>query len=634
MFATISYRQYILIISMLTMAFHGFGQHFLRYESEVGLSHTYDPTAHIGGGAVIIDVNNDGFMDVYLPGGRGPEKLYLNNNGETFTDISASSGLTMLNNFYTVGGVAGDFNGDGYEDLFITTWQFVETGGGPNFNAVNQLLYNNGDNTFSSVGGMAEILDPAFSASATLLDVNLDGRLDIYVVDYVEQTSLTYDENTGQVNGFAHQCFENKLYINNLGLYFENEAELYQVNDSGCGLAAAATNYNRDGYTDLMVVNDFGQWISPNKLYAGNAEGFEDVSETTASDIGIYAMGVAVGDYDEDGDLDYYFTNIGRNVLLAQQSEGAWLDLTTEAGVEDEFHDELFAAGWSTFFFDYDNDSYLDLYVSNGRIPSAPFIANSATVPNRLFRNNQDGTFTDWSTELNLLDTAMGRGAVFFDFNNDGKLDILQVNIFEASDPDSGGTVLYVNNTDHDHHFVMFDLKSITSAPHGIGARVELHAAGRTLIREVDAGSGFASHNDKRIHFGLGEIALIDSVEVFWPGYVFPQTIYNPEVDLIHEIVQEEVVTALDETSIEPLIAAVFPNPVRESLSVIISRKSHLEISLLDQWGRVLKRDRFSVEGTTAIQLDDWISPLAAGIYTLTVWNGERAETKRFAVVK
>lgn len=623
----------ILLGSFMLMVFSAFGQPFIPLRTEIGLSHLYDPTAHIGGGAVIIDINNDGFMDVYLPGGRGGERMLLNNNGEYFTDISHSSMLTMLNNFYTLGGVAGDFNNDGYEDLFITTWQFVETGGGPNFNASNQLLYNNGDNTFTNVGGMAGIYHPAFSASATLLDVNMDGLLDIYVVDYVEQSEFTFDHN-GTINGFAHQCFANKLYINNMGLFFENEAEAFQVDDQGCGLAVVATNYNGDEFTDLMVVNDFGQWVLPNKLFAGQANGFEDVSEATATEIGIYAMGVAIGDYDEDGDLDYYFTNIGRNVLLAQESDGPWIDKTTEAGVEDTDHNGVLSAGWSTFFFDFDNDSYLDLYVSNGRMPALPFINNIEYVPNRLYRNDQDGTFTEVTTEMNLLDSARGRGAVFFDFNNDGKIDILQVNIYEQFNEAPSGTVLYLNNIENDNNYVMFALKSVTSAPHGIGAQVKLYAGGRMLIREVDPGSGFASHNDKRVHFGLGEMTQIDSVELYWPGNLLPQTIYNPEINQIHEVLQEKVMTSVQKINQNMLSVEVFPNPANESFFLKTNSYSTLQISLFDQWGRMVNSTVIQPEEAGVHALKGWAASLNTGIYTLVVSDGNQSRSVRVAVVR
>lgn len=611
-----------------------FGQSFTGLQTEVNLNHVYDPRAHIGGGAVIIDINNDGFMDVYLPGGKGSEQLLLNNNGESFTNIAADAGLWVVDNFYTVGGVAGDVNNDGFEDLFVTTWQFVETFGNPNFNALNLLLLNNGDNTFTNSGGMAGILGQAFSASANLLDINHDGFLDIYVVNYVEQTSLMYDDQTGQVIGFSHDCFDNYLYVNVNGFSYENQAELYGVNDPGCGLAAAGTDFNADGNTDLMVVNDFGQWVSPNKLYQHTGSGFADVSEEKGASLGFYGMGIAVGDYDEDGDMDYYMTNMGRNILLRQEASGPWLDVTTEANVENTHTGEVLTSGWGTFFFDYDNDSYLDLYVSNGHIPSAPFITNALYDPNKLYRNNQDGTFTDVTIEENLLDTAMGRGAVYFDFNNDGLLDILQVNIYDPMSSAPNGTILYLNETQNDNNYVMFALSGVTANPHGIGARVELHAAGRVLIREVDGGSSHASHNDKRVHFGLGAMNAIDSVVVYWPGNPHPQIVHDPAINEIHEIVQEDVITSTPGMQHEGFINRVYPNPASGPLYVELNPHAfgELQLELTDLSGKIIFRKTSIVPASGMLSLDNWSEQLSAGVYLLSISNGNQKEVVRVVI--
>lgn len=614
-----------------TAAVHGFGQGFARLQSEIGLDHLYDPRGHLGGGAVVLDINNDGYMDLYLPGGEAGEVLLLNNNGESFTDITFSAGLTVLNNFYTFGGVAGDFNRDGFEDLFITTWQFVETWGGPNYDVANRLMLNNGNNTFTNAGGFAGILESAFSASATLLDVNYDGFLDIYVANYVENANLIYN-NQGQVVGFAHDCYENFLYVSSNGQEYDEMAEAYGVSDHGCALAAAATDYNNDTYTDIMVVNDFGQWVLPNKLYAGQYDAFTDVTENTGNDVGIYGMGVAVGDYDEDGDMDYYMTNIGRNVLLRQEQAGTWTDETTPAGVENSFQSGENTTSWGTVFFDYDNDSYLDLYVSNGYLPTAPFLGTAYYDPNKMYENNQDGTFTDIAVEVNLRDTALGRGAVVFDFNNDGKLDVLQVNVYDQVNAAPQGTVLYLNETENDNNFVMFSLEGTTSNPHGIGARVELYAGGRKLIREVDGGASHASHGDKRVHFGLGQIQQIDTVMVYWPGQPQPQILVEPAINQIHDVVQSDVVT-----STSPHLNAatrIFPNPTTGPLTLLFNQAvgSELKIRLSDASGRMVKEEAVNVPGNKLLDLSGWLEGQSTGLYLLSIRSQHHVESHRVAL--
>lgn len=608
-------------------------QPFQKLHSEVGLNHIYDHTAHIGGGATIIDINNDGYMDVYLPGGNETDQLLLNQQGQGFVDIAVSAGLGLFSNRYTVGAVSGDLNNDGYEDLFITTWRFSNTWGGPPQYTSNVVMLNNGNLTFSNVTGMAGVFDAAFSGAAALLDFNHDSFLDIYVANYVDQTNLLYN-GQGQVSGFAHDCFDNYLYVSNQGLFYEEEAAQYGVNDNGCGLGVISSDFNFDGHTDLMVINDFGQWVSPNVLYMNTGQGFQDISEQSGADAGIYGMGVANGDYDEDGDLDYYITNLGRNVLFRQDAEGVFSDVTETAGVENTQTGSQLTTGWGTFFFDYDNDSHLDLFVSNGRVPAAPFIATALYDPNKFYRNNHDGTFTDIAPELLLNDTAMGRGAVFFDFNNDGKLDILQVNIPDAMNQGFNQTVLYLNQTDNDHHYIMFHLKGTTVNKSAIGARVELFANGRKLIREVDGGSGFSSHNDKRLHFGLGQIDQVDSVLVYWPGIVHPQRIIEPQVDEIHVVVQEDVITTNGMALQNEIL--LFPNPTSGTLRLQWKSASQglITLRLFNASGAVLNSAAVQAENQSFVQLDDWVHQLAPGIYTLQLAFGEEVSCQRLVVVK
>lgn len=581
----------------------------------------------------MFDINNDGFMDLFLPGGNSPNKILLNDNGETFVDITSTTGIGILGNIYVLGGVSGDFNRDGYDDLFLTTWRYITTWGGPNVNISNLMLLNNGDNSFTNVSGFYGILHPALSASATLLDVNQDGFLDIYVANYVETTHLIFDESN-QVSGFAHDCYDNFLYVSDNAQGYYEEAEEYGVNDNGCGLAVAAGDIVPNGHSDIVVVNDFGQWVEPNKLYKNSAGEFEDISGPSQTDIGLYGMGIAVGDYDENGFMDFYVTNMGRNALLQHQEGELWADASTEAGVENEFTGDLLTTGWGTFFFDYDNDSHLDLYVSNGHIPAAPFIQNALYDSNKLYRNNADGTFDDVTDLTNLVDTAMGRGAVVFDFNNDGKLDILQMNIEFSFNQAQDGAVLYLNETENDNNFVMFHLKGTTVNPNAIGARVQLYANDRMLLRHVDGGSSFASHNDKRIHYGLGQIAEIDSVLIYWPGIPTPQIIFNPEINQIHTVVQQDVVTDVPRLTEKTLW--LYPNPARSNLSLQYAgtNTTDLSIALYDLNGKKLFHELQMITGDGTINLDHWLPNLISGVYILSVQHDDEIMKLRLVVTK
>jgi hypothetical protein len=605
-------------------------QPFDKLHSQVGLSHEYLATSNIGGGVVIIDINNDGWMDLYLPGGRLLDKLFLNMEGQLYSNISSTAGMLQTGWANTQGGIAGDFNNDGFEDLFITTQKALNEFGSPTINARNFLMINNGDNTFTEVGTNYGIIDSSYSVSATSGDFNHDGVLDIYVANYVKVVDATTDPNTGQVNGFAHQCFDNYYYAGSSNMLFDEQAELLGINDAGCSLAAVATDFNWDGNTDLMMVNDFGQWVAPNALYENQNGGFNNVAVSANADVGIYGMGVAAGDFNEDGLLDYYITNLGRNVLLKQLPDHTFIDVSTQLDVGNEFINGFLTTGWSTFFFDYDNDSYLDLFVSNGQMPAAGFIATYVYDPNKLYRNMGDGTFEDVSELLGIADTAAGRGAAFVDFNNDGKLDIVQFNIPMSFNEAFSQPVIYLNQQENDNNWVMFSLKGTSVNSGAIGARMELYAGGRTFIREVDGGSGFASHNDKRLHFGLGEMSVIDSVVVYWPGISEPQIIQSPQINTIHNVIQTDVVTSIDEKS---KIWKVYPNPAQEMVWIqfesVLTERTFLQ--LCDLNGRRISQQTLPIGFSGKLQI-----PLSipAGIYLLQIQQKNSASVHKIVVVE
>lgn len=576
----------------------------------------------------MLDFNNDGFMDLYLPGGRLLDKLFLNLNGQLFSNISIQAGMLQTGTANTQGGAAGDFNNDGWEDLFITTQRKLDALGNPTVFTRNFLMINNGDNTFTEVGEEAGITHESYSVAPTIGDFNHDGWLDIYVANYVEEIAFLYSTE-GEVSGFDHDCFDNYYYEGSAQLTFAEKANEFGLNDAGCGLAALATDYNWDGYTDLMVVNDFGEFILPNVLYQNQAQSFIDVSVTSGANIGLYGMGVAAGDFNEDGLMDYYVTNLGRNQLISQLQNHTFVDVSAQAGVENEFVDSLLTTGWSAFFFDYDNDSYLDLFVSNGQMPAAGFIATGLYDPNKLYRNMGDGTFQDVSELLGVADTSVGRGAAYLDFNNDGRLDIVQMNIPIPFNQAFNQPVLYLNQTENDNNWVMFSLKGIGSSSSAIGARMELYAGGRKFIREVDGGSGFASHNDKRLHFGLGQISVIDSAVVYWPGNFIAQVIHNPEINLIHQIIQEEVITDINELETS---WSIFPNPSRETINIQISESSseQQEVQIIDMNGRVVQQNVLAVgfSGVFALQIS-----LPTGIYMVRLVNSKTQSHKRLVII-
>lgn len=480
---------------------------FVEMSQQAGINHYQKSNLHLGGGVAVFDLDNDGWEDIYLTGGENRDHLYRNNGDGTFTEIAIDAGFGLTAAVTTLGVVTGDIDNDGFRDILILTDLGFE----------NMLYRNNGNGTFSRLVTALGVSTPERCTSATMGDANNDGLLDIYITNYVRETGILFNENN-HVVGFSHECDADLLFINNGDLTFTESSVAYGIDQQGCGLAAAFTDYNNDGIMDIMVVNDFGQWVIPNALYRNlhPTSAFEDVSEEMGMDGGFYGMGVAIGDYDRDGDLDYYMTNIGRNYLY--RNDGThFTEVAEEAGVLNDSVNGLNTTGWSTFFFDHDNDGLLDLFIANGEIPAAFFIANSLEDPDKLYLNNGDGTFSDVTTAAGLGSTQRSRGAAFGDFNNDGKLDIV-VHTVKHNEPEAVRAQLYMNTTDNGNNYLRVRVIGTTSNRDGFGSHVRIVVNGQSQMAEVDGGSGHASHSSTIIHFGIGTANTVDSIIVRFPS--------------------------------------------------------------------------------------------------------------------
>ncbi|GIV32839.1 MAG: hypothetical protein KatS3mg031_0374 [Chitinophagales bacterium] len=509
------------------------GQTFTEVGHQAGISaYSYNV---IGGGAAMFDYNNDGWLDIYITGGNDRDYLYRNNGDGTFTEVGIAAGLAVTGSYSTAGVTTGDIDNDGFRDVFVTTWGGVPTI--PGQMRANLLFRNNGNGTFANISNQAGITHAAWSVTATMGDYNLDGFLDIYVANYVDSVRMIQD-SSGTVIGFAHTGYNNFLYINNGNNTFTESAARLRVNHHGTALSAIFTDFDNDHDLDLYVANDFGQWVEPNVLYRNEfpADSFTDVSAPAGANVAIYAMGIAAGDYNEDGYLDYYITNIGRNVLLRNRGNGTFDDMTDSAGVADTFVDSAYTSGWGTGFFDFNNDTYLDIYVCNGLIPAAPFIYNAPKNPDKLFKNNGDGTFTDVSLQAGVSDSLVGRGLTIGDYDNDGDLDALVV-ITSTDIPTSVRSHLYRNESSSGTNWLKVSLQGTLSNRDGYGSRIELYFSNRRLIREIDGGSSHASQHSSIAHFGLGNHTRIDSILVIWPGGR-RQTIDTPAVNQHLHIVE------------------------------------------------------------------------------------------------
>ncbi len=479
-----------------------------------------------GPGIAFFDYDHDGWPDIFVPSGRDPEhapaaaatnRLYHNNRDGTFTDVTEKSGLGRTGWCYGV--CVGDYDNDGHDDLFLTYY------------GKNALYRNNGDGTFTEVTEKAGLgqAEERFSTGCTFLDYDRDGFLDLFVSRYVgiEKGKLPPEgaNRYCQYKDVPVACGPLGLPQETCSLYHNNRDGTFTevTGKAGIekpggryGLTAVSFDWDHDGWQDIFVACD----SSPNLLFRNQRDG-------TFTEIGMEAgvavngdgqpqanMGVAVGDYDEDGWDDLFITHFsGDTPILYHGVKGQFFDdVTYAAGLAVE----TAYVSWGTGFADLDNDGWLDIFAVTGSI--YPEVEHShpdypLKTPRLVFRNLGDGTFEEVTRRCGpgATEPHSSRGCAFGDFNNDGRLDILVLNMGE---PPS----LLRNDGPAGGHWINIKLKGTRSNRSAIGASVTLTASGLRQTRHVMSGSSYISQNDLRQHFGLGASARAEEIEVRWPS--------------------------------------------------------------------------------------------------------------------
>ncbi len=507
-----------LTITLLILVF-SYSQTFTDVADKVGLKYDYPGITNyqIGGGVTVLDVNNDGWDDIFQVGGIFPSHLWINNKGK-FIDGSISFGLSLLDSLIVQSAISGDFNNDGYTDLFICNFG---KGMGSGDHHLPILLMNNKGKFFSRFEGISGVEVGNYTA-ASVGDYNKDGFLDIYVTNYVDYMATMEDENFRSV-GYNPTCLPNIFLVNYYGNTFVESSQTLQLNNNGCGLATSFTDYDNDGDMDIMLLNDFGNWTHiGNQLYRNEypKNEFSNVSVKSGFYQEMYGMGIGPGDYDNDGDLDYYITNIGGNKLMNNIGGNIFDEVSKNLNLENKVvEDSLPGTGWSGIFFDIENDSDLDLYVAQGNVEA--FLPKAAIKdPNKLYLNNGSGMFNDISIGSGLNDSISHRGAAVIDYDHDGDLDIVSSPIklyYGAYSGTDQRMRLYQNNTQTHNHWVGIQLIGDAGTNRlAIGCRVEIVVNGITQVKEVDGGSGHASQSTLNLHFGIGAAVIVDKITVKW----------------------------------------------------------------------------------------------------------------------
>jgi len=462
-----------------------------------------------GSGAAILDFDNDGWMDVYLvnagplegvtqhePGTRrDPNRLYRNLGNGMFEDVT--EGADVTGHGFGTAAVAGDFDDDGHTDLYVVNF-------GPNI-----LYRNQGDGTFKDVTEQAGLLDPNTGIGAAFADFDRDGHLDLFVVNYLtfDPDYKLYFNPDAYPGPLSYQPELNRLYRNLGNGTFEDVSASTGIQIPGHrGMSVTAFDFDVDGDTDFYICND----ATPNVLLVNDGQGHFSESAQTLG-VAFNALGeaagsmtAAVGDYNGDLLPDILVSRLGYGSLYTGTPGKVFEDRMMASNLG-QFTAQY--VGWGSNFLDVDNDGDLDAFVANG---DAHYLVGWESL---LLRNEGDATFMDAVDEggAYFRQKIRARGSVVFDFNNDGRQDVLVTAM--------GDRVFLLENRGGEvGHWLTLHLQGTQSNRDGVGSRVTLTVAGRQQAAEAGCKAAFLGSSDPRLHFGLGSATQVDRIQVQWPS--------------------------------------------------------------------------------------------------------------------
>jgi len=494
------------------------------------------------GGGAFFDYDGDGFLDLFLVNAQAEKKslqhgnrLYHNNGPESeadvlFTDVTEQTGMGRSG--WGMGCAVGDYDNDGDVDLYVTYW------------GANVLYRNEGGAHFTDVTAAAAVGDGGWGSSAAFGDVDADGFLDLFVANY-----LVFDRDNPPGGGQPCGWKGLDVFCGPIGL--ESQANVLYRNDRAGGFVdiSATTGIARHKHPTLGVVFGDFDGDADQDIYLANDSVpnllYRNDGDWKLTEIGTLAgvaysengraqagMGIASGDYDNDGDIDLFVTNFSddANTLYQNQSDGVFFDATAAAGLDGEVRPYL---GWSTAFFDADNDGWLDLFVANGHLyPQIDLQASDIGYAQRnLFYRNIDGRFRSSASSVGLTQIKVSRGAAFGDYDNDGDIDILVINLNDAP-------TLLENRGGNRNNWLGLKLVGASSNRDALGALVRLTIGTQIQTRQVHSGYGYQSQHDVRLLFGLGSAEQVDRIEIRWPNGR-TQLLEHPPLGRYHVVAED-----------------------------------------------------------------------------------------------
>jgi hypothetical protein len=515
----------------------------LPFHLENDASPAKNPPETMAGGVAVFDYNGDGRPDIFFTNGadlatmkksspKYSNRLFRNDGNGVFTDVTGQAGLAGTG--FDIGAAVGDYDNDGHPDLFVAGVHG------------NTLYHNNGDGTFSDVtkkAGLDKSVDPEFgplwSEAAVWVDVNNDGLLDLFIVNYLQ---WTYSDTPMCVaQGIADYCHPrfykgqpDQLFINQGDGTFKDVSKEWGIRDHvGKGMGVGMADYDLDGKPDLFVTND----AEYNFLFHNLGNRFEEVAfqanVALAEDAAfISGMGLDFRDFNNDGypDIAYVALKSQTFPIYLNTGKGDFAEVTTPSGMRAE---SMKMSGFGAAFYDFDNDGWKDLFTTRGHVAWHGPPGSIISEPNTVFRNlGASGKWEALTAEAGFTEATIGRhrGCAFGDFDGDGRIDAVTTGL----DMDAE---LWMNRSPHSGHWLDFALRGVKSNRDGIGTRIKVVTKAGAQYNHQTSSVCYASSSLGPVHFGLGAESMATTVEIKWPSGIV-QTMENVEGDRIVKVTE------------------------------------------------------------------------------------------------
>ena len=527
-------------------------------------------------GVCLFDYNNDGMDDIlFTTRTGGAIHLYRNDGNMEFTDVSIQSNLSVSMEARAV--IAADYDNDGDQDVFIGATD-----------GISILFQNDGYGNFQDVTNLAGIIINDRVSGCSWLDYNQDGFLDLYV-------GLTYISNL---------LFKN----NGDGTFIEIAQNIGATGPhSGCVIMGLGSiDYDRDGDQDIFITQD--NYNGNILLRNGGNGAFFDVSWQSQTDLEVMGMGVAFGDINRDGFFDFYTTNLNENSLLLNSSSGVFTDISETSGTQDI----IGSMGWGTFFFDANNDGWVDLYNNNETAYGG--------VYNSLMLNNGDLTFSMSGPECGAVIANNGYGSAYSDLDQDGDLDIVLV-----GSPSNIGSVHLLRNDSSANNWIVLRLRQDQKNLFGIGSAVEIYHNAAKQVSYVASGSSYCSQNTLDVHFGLSNESLVDSAIIHWPdGNI--ESFYSLHVNNINYLMRGDgyATLSVQKDNLYPkdfYIAGAYPNPFNGTSVIEIASANNIKskVEIYNLFGQKVLSNEYKLFSGINQQIKLSLNGHPSGVYFLKV---------------